>query len=263
MAHHGGPHAQVLDGDQVARLGQHADHHRLAVQGGLDLDAQVVGDAAGGQLRTPPLGQALFGNIHVGADLDDIDQPPGFTRGGGVVGDVMKVAIHPQADAGVVFVLLDVQVTGTLADRLQQQGIAQGNEVGLDAVVARGQQVAVVRFRRFLLPVQFAPTMLHLALQGKFQGGPQALEVVGCDQDLGDLLVGMHVVDIGHRTVGVIGGDQQAIVFHTQGNEAVTVQEAAGEALHQVGLYLVQQLVGAGKAHPVCLRQTLVKYCIF
>ena len=71
------------------------------------------------------------------------------------------------------------------------------------------------------------------------------------------------MVDIGHRTVGVIGGDQQAILLHAQGNEAVTVQEAAGETFHQVGLYLVQQLVGAGKAHPVCLRQTLVEYRIF
>ena len=67
-------HAEILNGNDITGLGQHADDHRLTVKAGLDLDAQVIADATRCQLGTSPLWQAFFRDVHVAPDFYDIDQ---------------------------------------------------------------------------------------------------------------------------------------------------------------------------------------------
>jgi hypothetical protein len=75
----------------------------------------------------------------------------------------MQVAVHPQAYAGALLVLFDVQVTGAVTDRIEQERIAPGDGVGLDADLLPAQEVLSL----LLFPAlrDRAPQLLGISLQ--------------------------------------------------------------------------------------------------
>ena len=234
----------------MAALRQQADHHVLAMQRRLGLDAQVVAGFADLQPRAPALGQAVFGDIQLGAGLDHVDHPGQFRRGQLVVVEVVQIAVHPQADAHALLVALDVHVAGLLADRIEQDRLVDRHQIGADLVVQFGGKSLLLTGqglgRRRHIAVAFAADIEHR---------PQAAEVVAGHQHLVHAGAGVHLFEHFALHVRVVRGDHQAAITLAHRQQAVMVEKGAREALEELLVQLLEQLVGLGVADTQALGQ--------
>ncbi len=129
-------HAHGLQAELALALVQQAQHGALAVGAGQGGDAHVDGARAQAQADAAVLGQALFGDVQVGHDLQSRDQRCMQCAVG--LHDFAQVAVHAKAHAGMALVGLDVDVAGAVARGLREQGVEHADD---GRVVGRLQQV--------------------------------------------------------------------------------------------------------------------------
>ena len=119
-------HAQAVEAALTAALVEQAQHDALAVGGGQRGYAHVHLAAGQAQGDAAILGQALFGDVEAGHDLDP--RGHGGVQGPVRLGYVDQHAVAAKAHHGVLLVGLDVDVAGLLAHGLGQQGVDHADD---------------------------------------------------------------------------------------------------------------------------------------
>src|SRR5262249_52400206 len=134
-------HPNLRQVQQGGGLVQQAHHDPLAVRGGNGGKADV--DVAAGELDSdsPILGQALLGDVQLAHHLDAADDRVlvALRR----LDDLLKDAVHTEADDQLALHRLDVDVGGSLFSRAEQQRVEQADAWWL--VVGVGQVLRVLQ----------------------------------------------------------------------------------------------------------------------
>ena len=251
-----GGHAQRVQPELRRALVQQAQHQAFAVGGGQRRYAHI--DMPPGQFEADAavLGQAFFGDVEIGHDLDArCHRRVQATVG---LGDVAQHAVAPQAHHRMAFVGFDVYVGSAFAHRLGQQRVDHADD---GRVVLAVEQVGDCRkLGHQLLDVDV------LADVGDHFGGTVVAAAVGVGQacvevlgrDAGDADRDAELTPhFGQRgRIGVVTQDQRgARLVHALDEDAVALGEAVGEGrrcLHGraycATLTMVASRTGAGFA---------------
>ncbi len=136
-------HAQLAQLQPPGLLVQQAQHHPLAMPGWQGGNPHIHCPADQPQADAAVLGQALFGNVQLGHDLDPRDdhrcQRPGRLQ------HFTQDTVHPQADRQAILEGLDMDIRGVLLDRFGQQRVDQADDrrlvLGFQQVFRFGQRL--------------------------------------------------------------------------------------------------------------------------
>ena len=125
-AQHFALHTHSFEVQPVATFVQQTQHCAFAMGAGQGADAHVNCPCADAQADAAILWQTLFSDVQFSHDFQARNQ-----RGmQGAVGlhHIAQRAIDPKANAGMAFVRLDVNITGTVSCRLRQQCVEHADD---------------------------------------------------------------------------------------------------------------------------------------
>ena len=177
----------------------------------------------------------------------------------------MQVAIYPQADAHPVLVLLDMDVTGLLADGIQQDGLVDRHQVRADApgVILAQQILAGPGFRRFFPGIRTLLCHKAAAFDRQVQGRPDTPEIRGGNQHADNAVLWGQPFELVGTGVRIIGNNGQRAVLFRHRNQPRQIQEGAGEAPEQFHVQAVEHLVTVGEFHAPLLGHRPVQVDLF
>ena len=79
----------------------------------------------------------MLGDVQFRPQLDHVDHPFYLSGRQLVLGQIMEITIHPQADPNPVTILFDVNIAGFFAHGIQQDGLVDRHQIGADVLVFR------------------------------------------------------------------------------------------------------------------------------
>ena len=132
----GALHANRLQRQARAAFVEQAQHGALAMGAGQGGDTHIDGALAQAQRDAPVLGQAFFGDVEQGHDLQARDQRGVQSAVG--LHHLAQAAIDAKAHAGVALKGFNVDVAGAVARGLRQQSVEHADD---GRVVGRFEQV--------------------------------------------------------------------------------------------------------------------------
>src|SRR5437870_2920581 len=214
----------------------------LPVDGGEGGDAEVdlVGVVA--ELDAAVLGEAAFGDVEVGHDLDAGDEGGLEALGGDH--DLVEDAVHPEADAEDLFVGLEVDVGGAAADGVDQDHVDELDDGGLVGRLLELKDVDLGADLVLVEELDVADRALELLDDLADRGRLDVVVVLDglADGALGghdrqDLEVGPkgHVVE-GEDVGGVGHGQGQHVGLALDRDDLVLPRHLGGDELEDVGI---------------------------